>query len=177
MASMEAKSKKKTLSTKSKKNKPKRNGGQSKANIRISKCWNAIMFIAEHEYFINNFLAIIEQTLLPLFEHIVEPSSIDFDDDIIFCICCLLKKSKGITETNMKIFPYLPQFQMKYKGIFGHLFLALNYYIVYGKNFIETSVGNMKIIFDMSIMSLFKSDQPIFLSNNAEGAILMALML
>ena len=78
----------KTLKAKSKKSK------NTKANIRINKCWNTIRFIAEHEYFVNNYLQIIEDTLIPLFEHLVEPSAIDFDDDIIFCLCSLMKKSK-----------------------------------------------------------------------------------
>jgi importin-8 len=81
-----------------------------KANIRINKCWNTIRFIAEHDYFAEHFLSVIEETLMPLFEYIVQPNSIDFDDDIIFCICSLLKKSKKASPVLRKIFPYLPKF-------------------------------------------------------------------
>jgi hypothetical protein len=81
-----------------------------KANIRINKCWNTIRFIAEHDYFANNFLNIIEDSLLPLFEYLVAPTSIDFDDDIIFCLSSLMKKSKTVSPTLRKIFPFLPKF-------------------------------------------------------------------
>ena len=81
----------KTLSFKAKK--PVKTTSK-KANIRINKCWNTIRFIVEHDYFALNFIQIIEDTLLPLFEYIAQPSSIDFDDDIIFCLCSLMKKSK-----------------------------------------------------------------------------------
>jgi hypothetical protein len=77
----------------------------------------------------------------------------------------------------MKIFPYLPQFQIKYKGIFGHLLLAMNYYIVYGKQFVENSVENLRMVYDMANLSLYKIDQPVFLSNNAEGAVLLSILL
>ena len=88
----------------------KKNVISDKANIRINKCWNTIRFIAEHEYFASNFLQIIEETLLPLFEYLVAPTSIDFDDDIIFCLTSLMKKSKVVSPTLRKTFPYLPKF-------------------------------------------------------------------
>lgn len=89
-------SKKKTLDlSNSKKSVSK--SGNTKANIRINKCWNTIRFIAEHDYFAMNFLLIIEEQLLPLFEYLVKPTMIDFDEDIIFCLCSLMKKSKTVS--------------------------------------------------------------------------------
>lgn len=81
-----------------------------KANIRINKCWNTIRFIAEHDYFADRYLQIIEETLLPLFEYLVNPLDIDFDDDIIFCIQSLLKKTKEASPIMRKIFPVLFKF-------------------------------------------------------------------
>lgn len=148
-----------------------------KANIRINKCWNTIRFIAEHEYFAANFLQIIEETLLPLFEYLVAPSNIDFDDDIIFCLTSLMKKSKVVSPTLRKIFPYLPKFQMKYKGIFGNLLQTINSYLMYGKDFFEGSVENLSQIFSMAIMSMCRQEPPIVLSNNMEGALLFHMTL
>ena len=102
---MQKGSKGKTLNVKSKK--PVKTAN-SKANIRINKCWNTIRFIAEHEFFVANFLPIIEEKLLPLFDYIVQPHAIDFDDDIIFCLSSLMKKSKVVSPSLRKIFPYLP---------------------------------------------------------------------
>jgi len=83
-------------------------GSNKKANLRINKCWNTIRFIAECDYFASNFLSIIETSLIPLFEYMVRPNSIDFDDDIIFCLNSLMTKSKKVSPILMKIFPYLP---------------------------------------------------------------------
>jgi hypothetical protein len=87
----------KTLNIKSKKGLSKK--GSSKSNIRINKCWNTIRFIAEHEYFVKSYLPTIEDMLRPLFEYLVKPTAIDFDDDILFCICSLMKKSKTVSPT------------------------------------------------------------------------------
>lgn len=100
----------KTLSLKSGKTKVTKHKISDKANIRINKCWNTIRFIAEHDYFAANFLSIVEGSLIPLFEYMVTPDSIDFDDDIIFCLNSLMKKSKRVSPTLRKIFPYLPKF-------------------------------------------------------------------
>jgi importin-8 len=175
----ETKSQKKTLSLKAGKKviskKPKKIS--SKANIRINKCWNTIRFIAEHDYFANNFLTIVEDTLIPLFEHLIEPQLIDFDDDIVFCLCSLMKKSKQVSPTLRKIYQYLPKFQLKYKGIFGNLLPAINMYIIYGKDFFETSKENIFTIFEMANLSIFKKDPPIILGNNIEGALLLQIAL
>jgi hypothetical protein len=108
----EGSKKKKTLSLKGGKTKitEEREAINTKTTIRINKCWNTIRFIAEHDYFAANFLQIIEETLLPLFEYLVTPSFIDFDDDIIFCLTSLMKKSKVVSPTLRKIFPFLPKF-------------------------------------------------------------------
>lgn len=106
-----AEPKKKTLSLKGGKGKittgKKKN---NKGNVRINKCWNTIRFIAEHDYFAANFLSIIETSLIPLLEYMVSPTSIDFDDDIIFCLNSLMKKSKTVSPILIKIFPCLPKF-------------------------------------------------------------------
>lgn len=107
MTKSEGKQNKKTLNLKAK---TPIKLASSKANIRINKCWNTIRFIVEHDYFANKFLDIIEETLMPLFEYIVKPSSIDFDDDIIFCLCSIIKKSKTVSPSLRKIFPFLRDF-------------------------------------------------------------------
>jgi hypothetical protein len=155
----------------------KKNVISDKANIRINKCWNTIRFIAEHEYFAANFLQVVEETLLPLFEYLVAPSNIDFDDDIMFCLTSLMKKSKVVSPTLRKIFPYLPQFQIKYKGIFGNLLQTINSYLMYGKDFFESSVENLSQIFSMAIMSMCRQEEPLMLSNNMEGALLFHMAL
>lgn len=102
--------KKKTLSLKGGTLKVTKKKKDPVGNIKINKCWNTIRFIAEHDYFSAHLLPIIEETLLPLFEYMVKPQEIDFDDDIIFCICSILKKGKKASPVLRKVFPFLKQF-------------------------------------------------------------------
>jgi len=178
-----AEPKKKTLSLKGGKGRitgGKRGGNNAKSNVRINKCWNTIRFIAEHDYFAANFLSIIETSLIPLFEHMVRPNSIDFDDDIIFCLNSLMKKSKKVSPILSKIFPYLPKFQEKYKGIFGNLLQTLNSYILYsqpedGSPGMLEDPSALNLIVEMANMSLYRKEEPIVLGNNMEGAILLQI--
>ena len=55
---------------------------------------NVVRFITEHNYFSGRFVDEIEETLLPLLKFTAEPESIDFEDDLIFFIDTLLRKSK-----------------------------------------------------------------------------------
>ena len=80
---------------------------RSKENIRINKCWNTIRFIVEHDHFVANFLLIIEEQLKPLFEYLAKPSLIDFDDDLMFCLTAIIKKSRHVSPTCKTIFPFL----------------------------------------------------------------------
>jgi hypothetical protein len=161
-----AEPKKKTLSLKGGKGRVtggKRGGNNAKSNVRINKCWNTIRFIAEHDFFAANFLSIIETSLIPLFEYMVRPNSIDFDDDIIFCLNSLMKKSKKVSPILTKIFPYLPKFQEKYKGIFGNLLQTLNSYILYsqpedGSPGMFDDPGALNLIVEMANMSLYRKE-------------------
>ena len=108
-----------------------------------------------------------------MFEYLVAPTNIDFDDDIVFCLQSLMKKSKVVSPNLRKIFPFLHMFQIKYKGIFGNLLQAINAYLIYGKDFFEDSTENLKHIFEMATLSMFRKDKPIILGNNAEGALLL----
>jgi len=70
---------------------------------------------------VHSFLTIIENNLKPLLEFIAKPNLIDFDDDLLYCIAAIIKKSKRVSETFMIVFKYLPDLHLKYKGVFGTL--------------------------------------------------------
>jgi hypothetical protein len=48
---------------------------------------------------------------------------------------------------------------------------------MYGKDFFEDSVDNLSQIFSMAIMSMCRTEQPIILGNNMEGALLLQMTL
>ena len=64
----------------------------------MTKCWNIIKTIAGLEEFIPQYLGVIEQQLLPLFEFMEYPEKIEFDDEVLSIITSFIKKSKQISE-------------------------------------------------------------------------------
>ena len=80
------------------------------ANQRISKLMNVVRFIAEHEYFGGRHVGIIEEAVKPLLLYMKEPQLIDFDDDLVFCVDALIKKSQSCSQTMMDFYSLLPNF-------------------------------------------------------------------
>ena len=98
---------------------------------------NVVRFITEHEYFSGRTnIEIIEDIIKPLLQYMVNPKDIDFDDDLVFCIDALIKKSQCCSKTMQDIFPLLENFQNKYKGILANLTSCLNSYIIFGADFL-----------------------------------------
>jgi hypothetical protein len=60
---------------------------------------NVVRFVTEHSYFSNRFVVLIEETLKPLLAFAEDPTMIDFEDDLIFFIDALIKKSKSCSLT------------------------------------------------------------------------------
>lgn len=70
--------------------------------FRIAKLWSVLRYIAEHEYFTDRLVPIIEQCSLPLLKFLQDPDSVNFDDDLIFFISSLLKKAKSTNSVILR---------------------------------------------------------------------------
>ena len=65
---------------------------------------------------------IIESCALPLLQFMQNPEAVNFDDDIIFFISSILKKSKSTDSPILQqAFQFLPKFLSKFNYIFGPL--------------------------------------------------------
>ena len=90
--------------------------------FRIAKCWSILRYVAEHEHFNDHMVEIIESCALPLLQFMQNPEAVNFDDDIIFFISSLLKKSKSTDSPILQqAFQFLPKFLSKFNYIFGPL--------------------------------------------------------
>lgn len=97
-----------------------------KNNLVINKCWNVIRQIVELDSFIPEFYDQIENSLKPLFEFITKPDTIEFEDDIVLVLKTFIKKTKRVSETIWKIFPFLKKVFDKNEHTFGNLLDTLN---------------------------------------------------
>ena len=145
-------------------------------NMTINQCWNVIRAIGEQSAFFPVFMDSIENALLPMFNYLVDPTDIEFDDDIMQVICALITKRGDISENMAKIFPYLPNFFEKYNRSFGSLFQTLNCYLYYGKNIFAANKSWIETIVKLVVESLY-STREIAEVNNSEGAILGQILL
>ena len=76
----------------------------------------------------------IEDALKPLFEFMVDPNNIDFEDDIVLILKTFIKKTKTVSQTLWTLFPLLTKIFDKNKKSFGNLLDTINYYLVFGKD-------------------------------------------
>lgn len=147
-----------------------------KNNMTINQCWNVIRSICEQDAFFPEYLDSIENSLLPMFNYLVNPENIEFDDDMLQVITSLIKKRNGVSTNMIKIFPFLRKFFEKYGGAFGSLLPTLNSYIYYGKEIMSSNKEWQAIILQLGVQSMFNKKALIEL-NNSEGVILCQMLL
>ena len=134
---------------------------------------NMIRFITEHEFFVGDTIHIIETCIHPLLRFADKPELIDFDDDLVFCIDAIIKKSKGCSTIMQELFPYLMKFQDKYGGLLANLTNCLNSFIVFGREFIESSEENVSLLLQMAWRAITinpsgAADHPLMTGENCE---------
>lgn len=75
---------------------------------------------------------VIEQCSIPLLKFMEDPDKINFDDDLIFFISSLLKKSRSTNSVILReTFQFLPKFLAKFNYIFGPLLECVSLYTMY----------------------------------------------
>lgn len=149
---------------------------KEKHNMTINQCWNVIQTITSQNVFYPEFLDKIETALLPMFNYLVDPTAIEFDDHMVKIVAVLIEKKGSISENMGKIFPFLLKYFEKNKGVFGNLLYTLNCYIYYGK---EQFAGNkiwLELVIRMGLQALFNPEPPTEL-NNAKGCLLLQILL
>lgn len=110
---------------------------------------NIIRYITEQQYFSGKAVEIIEEAIKPLLRLMVDPNQVDFDDDLVFCVDALIRKSKGCSLVIQDFYQFLPKIQVKNDSVLANLTDCLNAYIVFGLDFIQNSEENTNILFAM----------------------------
>eukprot|EP00826_Nyctotherus_ovalis_P011672 TRINITY_DN13038_c0_g2_i1.p1 TRINITY_DN13038_c0_g2~~TRINITY_DN13038_c0_g2_i1.p1 ORF type:complete len:250 (+),score=44.64 TRINITY_DN13038_c0_g2_i1:46-795(+) len=88
----------------------------------------------------------------------------------------LISWRREISEEMARLFPYLINIFNKYESTLGTLLPALNSYIHYGKNFMQSDIKNIICIIDMASKALFNTKEVVVV-NNTEGALLVQVLL
>lgn len=108
---------------------------QSSENSRmfIQKCFNLIKQATQNKNMMQKHGHIYEQTLMPIFEYMVDPTKISFEDDICIILKNFIRKTNRLSDIIYKVFPCLELVFKKNKNTFGDTLLdTLNWYLVFG---------------------------------------------
>ena len=143
-----------------------------KNNIFINKCWNVLRLITELDTFMPHYAAVIEHEMKPLFEFMVNPQQIEFEDDIVLSLKSFIKKTGQVSPVLWTLFPHLYKVFNKNKKVFGNLLDTINQYMMTGRQEMALNRDFLAMIVNMAKDSLF-CVEPTVTINNAEGAILL----
>ena len=144
-------------------------------NIIINKCWNVLRMICELNTFMPVYASPLEECLKPLFEFMVDPGKIEFEDDIVLTIKSFIKKCPVISPVIWALFPHLYKVFQKNKNTFGNLLDTLNHYLTSGRDVIAQNREYLVMLVKMAGEAMF-TKEPTMSIHNSEGAILMQLI-
>jgi hypothetical protein len=152
-------------------------GTNLKTNSVINQCCNSIRTICESEEYINSFGDQIDQELVTIYDFMIDPSKIDFDDDIALSISTHINIRKEVTDIQKRVFTTFDACHQKYKGIFGNLVVAINSFIVYGTNWFNENPEAVKSLFSMAMRGLKYGDPMTGILTPCDGAIVFQVCL
>jgi hypothetical protein len=104
----------------------------SRQEIVINIHWNNLRFLADNPKIMQAVGPELEEYVLPLYEFMQDPGSIEFDEDICLFISGLIKATGRVTQPQFKLFGLFPLMFEKYKHIFSFSFTPLSLIIGFG---------------------------------------------
>ena len=129
--------------------------------ISIQKCWGVIMRILETGSYVENFGVELINELKILFGGLVDPSRIDFDDDIVKSMKICINKTKHIDDVMKTLFGLLGNTFKKYKYIYPELFDLIKAYIKTDKAFIFSDPNNIQMLFGYGVETVYNEHHTI----------------
>ncbi|CAD8097996.1 unnamed protein product [Paramecium sonneborni] len=107
--------------------------GQSERQICINQTWNILKSLPEIENIIPIHFNLLEKKVAVLYQYMINPNIIDFDEDIVYFISQLISKTKFISDYQAEMLFQCNKVIEKQRFTLGQLFELFNYYIYYGK--------------------------------------------
>lgn len=73
-------------------------------DIFCQQCVNTLVHITQNKQLMSKYASDFERLYMPIFEFMVEPSKINFEDSILMIIKNFIKKSGGVSDIIFKVF-------------------------------------------------------------------------
>jgi hypothetical protein len=85
----------------------------------------------------------------------VDPTHIEFEDDIVLTIKTFLKKTQQVSPTLWTLFPLLAKVFEKSQYVFGNLLNTINYYMLYGREQLAQNRDHLALLVRIAHQSLY----------------------
>ena len=121
----------------------------------IDKCCNIIRISLDNPVYMPLLKDEFEEQLRPIYQFMMDPKQISFEDDIVLMLKSQIRRRKEITPIMWDVFSQLPKVLEKNKHCFGNLFETINYYLIVGKVQLAQQPEHIKILCTMADTALF----------------------
>jgi hypothetical protein len=143
------------------------------SSLLVQKCINILRQVSENKEVVTKFYPDLEESLLPLFEHLAHPDKISFEDDILTIVKNLIKRKEAVSVRLHRLLFTLDKVMIKNKNCFGEVLLStLNVFIYFGRNQIVQDQAAVELILKLADLAIFTRERPANY-NNSQGAILL----
>mmetsp|Transcript_12871 Transcript_12871/g.21770 ORF Transcript_12871/g.21770 Transcript_12871/m.21770 type:complete len:724 (-) Transcript_12871:115-2286(-) len=150
---------------------------EGNASLLVQKQINILKAITENKEVISRFSEQLESAYIPVFEFMVDPTKITFEDDVLLIIKNFIRKTQKVSPIIYKIFPTLEQVFYKNKSSFGSILLnTLNYYLIFGKELIANDPAGVQMVLKIADLAMFSKERPVNFVNS-QGALLLQITL
>lgn len=142
----------------------------------IQKCLNILKQVTQNKALMQKYSSQYEQAYIPIFEYMVDPSKISFEDDILIILKNFIKKTGVVSDIILKVFPCMEKVFIKNKCTFGDALMdSLNYYMIYGRDRIMQEKACLEMLIKIADQAMF-CVEPNVTINNSEGAIFLQII-
>jgi hypothetical protein len=137
---------------------------------------NILKQVTQNKGLMAKYSGNLQEVYKPIFEYMVDPSKITFEDDILNILKNFIKKTCKVSDVMYTVLPCLEKVFIKNKQCFGNTLLdTLNYYMVHGRDRLAQDPGTVSMLIRIAIEAMF-TIQPNVTVNNSEGAIFLAII-
>jgi hypothetical protein len=134
---------------------------------------NILKQITQNKNLMAKYSQQYEEVYKPIFEFMVDPSKITFEDDILNILKNFIRKTSKVSDVIYTVLPCLEKVFNKNKKCFGNTLLdTLNYYMIHGRERLLQDPTTVSMLIRIAIEAMFCLE-PNVTVNNAEGAIFL----
>jgi hypothetical protein len=150
--------------------------GTDGSTLLVQKMFNILKQLTQNKYLMTKYSESYEEAYKPIFEFMVDPSKISFEDDILNILKNFVRKTGKVSDVIYTVLPCLEQVFNKNKKCLGSTLLdTLNYYMIYGKERLMQDKGAVAMLTRLAVEAMF-SVEPNITVVNAEGAIFLQIV-